>query len=133
MKLSYCYNLLRSLAYKRHLSLIYLFGISNCDRVVKARTILQSTQLDFKYIDFRKGNFSKHHIEQWLKKVSIDNIVSKRSKAWKDLTEQQQKSLFTDLDLQLLIDKPTLIKRPVLVIDKEITFGFDQKIYDTIK
>lgn len=113
--------------------MIYLFGINNCDRVVKARKILQSTQLDFEFIDFRKGSFSKHHIEQWLKKVSIDDIVSKRSKAWKDLTEQQQKSLFTGVELQLLIDNPTLIKRPVLVTDNHITFGFDQKIYDKIK
>ena len=112
--------------------MIYLFGISNCDRVVKARKILEQSGVEFEYIDFRKGNFSINHVKEWLERVSIDDMISKRSKAWGKLTEQQQKSLLSDPDPQLLFENETLVKRPVLVTKNIIHFGFKQSIYDEI-
>lgn len=112
--------------------MIKLFGISNCDRVVKARKILSSASVEFEYIDFRKGHFLTSHIEDWLSKVSINEIISQRSQAWKKLSPQQQKTLLSSPDLQFIVENPTLIKRPVLLTDDEIFFGFNQAKYDEV-
>lgn len=112
--------------------MIYLFGISNCDRLVKAKKMLQQSGVEFEYIDFRKGKFSVSHIESWLERVSIDELISKRSGGWKKLTEQQQTKLMANPDPALIFEHETLIKRPVLVADEVIHFGFKQSIYDAI-
>jgi len=112
--------------------MIYLFGISNCDRVVKARRILEQSGVAFEYIDFRKGNFKIEQVKEWLERASIDEIISKRSKAWGKLTEQQQADLLSDPDPQLLFENETLVKRPVLVTKDIIHLGFKQSVYDEI-
>jgi Spx/MgsR family transcriptional regulator len=110
--------------------LLCLFGINSCDRVVKAKKILSSAKVEFEYIDFRKGFFLTSHLADWLKKVTIDDVISLRSQAWKKLDQQQQQELLSSPNLQFIVDNPTLIKRPVLVTKDHIFFGFKQKIYE---
>lgn len=106
-----------------------LFGISNCDTVRKAKKWLETNQIDFEYIDFRKDQFSKEDIEAWLKKISFEDIVNQRSQAWKALTEEQKHDLIENKQFALLLDTPTLIKRPVLQTPEAILFGFKEAQY----
>lgn len=106
-----------------------LFGISNCDTVRKAKKWLEANQIDFEYIDFRKNQFSKEHIEDWLKKVNFEDIVNQRSQAWKALTDAQKHDLIENKQLALLLETPTLIKRPVLQTSETVLFGFKEAQY----
>lgn len=106
-----------------------LFGISNCDTVRKAKKWLEANQIDFNYIDFRKKDFSEKHIQEWLKTVDFDDIVNQRSQAWKALTDDQKHDLIELKQLALLLETPTLIKRPVLQTSETVLFGFKEPQY----
>ncbi len=112
--------------------MIQLFGISNCDRVTKAKKTLNDANVEFEYIDFRKDNFSTNYLEDWLKKVSITDVISQRSAAWQKLTTEERDNLLNDPCLKCIANNPTLIKRPVLVTKNNIYFGFNQKVYDEV-
>lgn len=106
-----------------------LFGISNCDTVRKAKKWLEANQVDFEYIDFRKNAFSKEHIQDWLKRAHFEDIVNQRSQAWKALTDEQKHDLIALKQIALLLETPTLIKRPVLQTSETLLFGFKEAQY----
>jgi len=108
-----------------------LFGISNCDTVRKAKKWLEANHVDFEYIDFRKNDFSEDHIQNWLQKVSFEDIVNQRSQAWKGLTDDQKRDLIAHKQIALLLETPTLIKRPVLHTSETLLFGFKEAQYQT--
>lgn len=109
-----------------------LYGIPNCDTVRKARKWLESNQVDFQFQDFRKNPLTIDTIQAWLKHHPMGVIVNKRSSGWKQLTETQQAELMNAEQLTLLIDMPTLIKRPVLQTKQQVLFGFNVKEYEKL-
>ena len=55
--------------------------------------------------------------------------MSRRSPVWKERSLPATKKQAIDLMLQ----QPSLIKRPVLVLGSEVVFGFDRDRYEKIK
>lgn len=105
-----------------------LYGISNCDTVRKARQFLENQKLDFQFHDFRKNGLTTDMLQHWLQFVDYAELVNKRSKTWKSLTDSQRQAI-ENQDLTLLTHYPSLIKRPVLVEDHRILIGFKAEIY----
>ena len=56
------------------------------------------------------------------------DFVSRRSPVWKERPLPATKKQAIDLMLQ----QPNLIKRPVLVLGSEVVFGFDKARYEAI-
>ncbi|NCN42990.1 MAG: arsenate reductase [Piscirickettsiaceae bacterium CG_4_9_14_3_um_filter_43_564] len=109
-----------------------LYGIPNCDTVRKARKFLESHQIDFQFQDFRKRPLTIDTLQAWLKHHPMSVIVNKRSTAWKQLDEPQQTALMNSQQPALLIENPTLIKRPVLQTAQQVLFGFNTKEYEKL-
>lgn len=112
--------------------MITLYGIPNCDTVRKARKCLDAHQVNYQFIDFRKDDFSIKDLQAWLNLSDFNAFLNPKSTAWKQLTEQQVLAVKEQHDLGLLIEYPTLIKRPVLVTDQDILFGFDEVRYQSL-
>ena len=108
-----------------------LYGIPNCDTVRKARKWLDSHQISYEFVDFRKGDFTENDIQAWLKLVPFETVLNPKSTAWKTLTAEQVQAVKSQQDLGLLVKHPTLIKRPVLFSDNLIIFGFNEAQYQT--
>lgn len=112
---------------------IDLYGIKNCDTVKKARTWLDKHDHSYTFHDFRSDGIDIEAIARWEKAVGKDSLINKRSTTWKQLNESQQQ-LFADQTLSeqaklLVLDNPTLIKRPVLETGKKVTVGFKADTY----
>jgi len=113
-----------------------IYGISNCDTVRKARKFLENKQCDFEFIDFRKDGLSIETVQEWLKFADFSVVVNKRSTSWRGLDDSQKALLSfdtaTDDALALLVEQPTLIKRPVLQTGDTVLFGFKEAEYQQI-
>ena len=62
-------------------------------------------------------------VRGWLASESADVLVNKRSTTWRTLT-QDQKDAEGDALITLIVENPTLVKRPVFESDKVIAVGF---------
>ncbi|HIE40169.1 MAG TPA: arsenate reductase [Thiomicrorhabdus sp.] len=113
-----------------------LYGIPNCDTVRKARKFLEKNQIDYQFHDFKKKGLSLSLIQIWLTQHPIEKLVNKRSTTWKQLSDIQKEQLMSQTNIALLTEYPTLIKRPVLQIDRApqptIMIGFDEKAYQIL-
>ena len=114
-----------------------LYGIKNCDTVKKAKKWLQQHEVDFTFHDFRSDGLTAADIKTWLKTIDKDMLINRRSTTWKQLPENAKTALTETAGLgamaiQVLLDSPTLIKRPVLQTGNTITVGFKTGDYQAL-
>ncbi|WP_269618028.1 ArsC family reductase [Zhongshania sp. BJYM1] len=109
-----------------------LYGIKNCDTVRAARRWLESHDVDFDFQDVRDSPLNADQLGAWLQQLGVDALVNKRSTTWKQLSEEQRKTLNADNAVNLLIEHPTLMKRPLLDTGSALHLGFKAADYQSL-
>ena len=122
--------------------MLTLYGISNCDQVRKARTWLKQHDIEYRFFNFKEDQLSKSILKTWISLTEFENIINKRSTSWRQLNDLE-KSTLSDTQqsnltnaINLVIEKPTLIKRPVLLsenkAERQIEVGFSPANYQKL-
>lgn len=110
--------------------MITLYGIKNCDTVKKARLWLGKQAIAYHFHDFRSDGLSRVQLEHFLRHCEGDLLLNRRSTTWKTLPDAQKIDLNDASTLiNLLLENPTLIKRPVLDTENKILVGFNTDDY----
>ena len=78
-----------------------------------------------KDIDINKEPPSREFLEKHIEADHFLDYVSTRSPVWKERPLPKSKKEAIDL----MMENPNLIKRPILVRGSKVTFGFDKKAY----
>ena len=116
---------------------ITLFGIPKCDTVKKARTWLEQQAIPFDFHNFKKEGLSVEQVELWLKKIDFDTLINRKGTSWRAWSEEQKNQAANKAGaLALVLENPSLIKRPVLQIgDNTLDYvgvGFNDQLYSSI-
>jgi arsenate reductase len=111
-----------------------VYGIPNCDTVKKARDWLDARGIAYAFHDFKKAGVDSALLRSWLADVPLDTLVNRRGTTWRALTDAQKASAETpDGAIALMIEKPSLIKRPVLGHGDRVTaVGFSADQYESL-
>lgn len=111
---------------------ITLYGIKNCDTIKKARKWLDDRDIDYTFHDVRADGLNSDTVQLWLDDLGWEALVNKRSTTWKSLDEAQRGGMDNASALQVIVDNPTLFKRPLLDIGHERHCGFSSEKYQDI-
>lgn len=108
-----------------------LFGIPNCSTVKKARDWLANNGVAYTFHDFKKNGVSHDLLEDWLSQMPREKLVNRAGMTWRNLTEAEKSAVIdANSALNLMLEKSSVIKRPVLVKDgKIICLGFSEASY----
>ena len=107
-----------------------VYGITNCNTVKKALNWLKEHNIGYEFHDFKKLGVSFEKLEQWDQRAGYDKFLNKQGLTWKQLEPAVKESIRTKHDaLQLLQQKTSMIKRPVIEDGDFLYFGFDEKVY----
>ena len=106
-----------------------LYGIKNCDTVKKARRWLDSRHVDYNFHDFREHGLEQSQLESWVKQVGWETLVNRRSTTWRGLSDTEKSTMNEQKAVQTMLAQPTLIKRPVLVMQENVMVGYNEKTY----
>ena len=104
--------------------MLTVYGIKQCDTCRKALKWLEAQGVEHRFHDFRVDGLQSGVLQDWLGSPFADKLVNRRSTTWRQLTDAQRLLQGHDL-AQLLLDNPTLIKRPVFVTDAIVAVGFN--------
>ena len=101
-----------------------IYGIKNCDTVKKAIKWLQQNEIEFEFFDFKKDVLTPQIVEQWFTHVDLNLLINKRGTTWRQLDDSQKN--FDDVEAlkSLVLEKPTLVKRPVVQTNDTWQVGF---------
>jgi len=106
--------------------MLTVYGVKQCDTCRKALKWLGGQGIDHRFHDFRVDGLEAELLQSWLDSPFADKLVNRRSTSWRQLTDEQRQ-LEGKAQIQLLLEFPTLIKRPVFVTDDIIAVGFNPK------
>lgn len=107
-----------------------VYGITNCNTVKKALIWLKAHQVDFEFHDFKKLGVTPQKLHEWDTKAGYEKFLNKQGLTWKQLDPQVKEGIKTAADaLQLLQQKTSMIKRPVIEDGGFLYFGFDEQVY----
>jgi len=104
---------------------IKVYGIKNCDTVKKALVYLNDHDVNYQFIDFRQNPISLQVLKKMVESVGWELLINRRSTTYRSLSEDEKSNINYDLILKL----PTLIKRPVLVQGEKTMVGFSEQQY----
>ncbi len=108
-----------------------LYGIRNCDTVRKARAWLDAHGIAYHFHDLRGDGIDAAMLNDWLRQIDTATLINTRGTTWRQLPESARQIADTAAAVQLMLEHPTLIKRPVLLHDGKITVGFAAANYET--
>jgi Spx/MgsR family transcriptional regulator len=108
-----------------------LFGIPNCSTVKKARDWLCLNNIVYEFHDFKKNGVTRALLELWLSQLHWEKLVNRSGMTWRNLSDSEKKAVIdASSALNLMLEKSSVIKRPVLVKDgKIICLGFNEADY----
>ena len=112
--------------------MITLYGISNCDTIKKAKKHLTDNNIEFTFHDYRKEGINEQMVAEFADKLDWEQLVNKRGTTYRALSDEQKKNLTKQNAIQLLVQQPAMIKRPVLVNGTDFYLGFKVAQYDEI-
>jgi Spx/MgsR family transcriptional regulator len=111
-----------------------VYGISNCSTVKKALIWLQQQGIAYQFHDYKKQGIDAATVSAWLQQQPWEKLVNRSGMTWRNLTPAEQASVSDAPSAQkLMLEKTSVIKRPLLVQDgKIIALGFDAQHYQEI-
>jgi len=112
--------------------MITLYGIPNCDRVRAARKWLEQQNISYRFHDVRATVLPRAQLQQWVEQLGFEALVNRRSTTWRQIPPSVREHLSADSAIELLQTQPTLMKRPVLEINSQLTVGYDEDEYRRI-
>jgi arsenate reductase len=111
-----------------------LYGIPNCNTVKKARDWLAQHDIPVEFHDFKKHGLDIAIAQNWLQQTDWSKLVNRSGLTWRGLPEERKQSIQdANAALSLMLEKTSVIKRPVLEQNGNLLHvGFDEVAYTKI-
>ncbi len=111
---------------------IEMFGIPNCDTIKKARKWLEAEGIDYQFHDYKKEGVDPELLKQWCHAAGWETLLNRRGTTWRKLADDVKESVDETSSIRLMVENPSMIKRPVLVSDGKVTVGFSAAVYQEL-
>jgi len=106
-----------------------IYGIKNCDTMSKAFAWLEANGVAYEFIDYKKAGVAESHLPDWNHRADWKKLLNTRGMMWKRLSDEERSDVDETKAHALMVDYPTLIKRPVLDTGKKLLVGFTPEDY----
>lgn len=109
---------------------VVIYGIKNCDTMKKARAWLDKRGVDYTFHDYKAEGISRAALEGWAKDVGWEVLLNRAGTTFRKLPEKDREGLTQAKAIKLMLDQPSMIKRPVLETGKSLLVGFKPEEYE---
>lgn len=103
---------------------ITIHGIPNCDTMKKARTWLEGQGIAYDFHDYKKAGISAEKLGAWADAVGWELLLNKAGTTFRKLPESDKAGIDRARAIALMVEQPSLIKRPVLEYPGGVLVGF---------
>ena len=109
---------------------ITVYGIPNCDTIKKTLDWYKQKNIPVNFYDYKKYGIKKEKLDQWCKQTGWELLLNKKSTTWRSLSVEDKEKITTEkMAIQLMIEYPTTIKRPVIEVNNKIIVGFNETYF----
>lgn len=109
---------------------VTIYGIKACDTMKKARVWLDEHGVAYAFHDYKTAGIDRAHLERWSKKVGWEKLLNRAGTTFKKLPEDKKEGLTEAKAIALMLEQPSMIKRPVLDLGGgKLVVGFKPELY----
>ena len=112
--------------------MLTIYGIPSCDTCRKARTWLTEHDQEYKFHDLRVDGLDMEMLQRWVRTLDWEKLLNTRSLTWRRVPEVDRAGMTLNKAMALMLDQPTLVKRPVLEREDFVAVGFSPANYENI-
>ena len=105
-----------------------IYHLKTCDTCRKAIKALRAAGRDPVLHDVRADGLDQPTIEALEAALGFEALVNKKSATWRGLSDEVKSGLSRDTAVALLIENPTLMKRPVIEHNGRYTVGWTKDV-----
>jgi len=102
-----------------------LYGVPTCDKIRKTQILLKNHQVNFEFVNVRKGPIPKEKLAKIVSLKGIDFVLNRNGILYRKLG-LKDKHLDNDQLFEELFNEQGMIKRPLIEIDSDYHIGYDE-------
>jgi Spx/MgsR family transcriptional regulator len=108
---------------------VTIYGIKNCDTMKKARAWLEGHGVAYAFHDYKADGIAGDLLKGWARVVGWETLLNRAGTTFRKLPEADKANLTEKRAIALMLDQPSMIKRPVLDAAGELIVGFKPETY----
>lgn len=112
--------------------MVKVYGIPNCDTMKKARKWLAEHDVAYQFHDYKKEGVDEKRLRGWVSQVGWETLLNRRGMMWRKLDDGVKAGIDEASAIQVMLETPSIIKRPVLEHGKTLQVGFKEADYEAI-
>jgi len=109
-----------------------LYGIPNCDTMKKARTWLESHDIAYEFHDYKKSGITRAKLVAWVKAMGWEVLLNRAGTTFRKLPDARKANIDERKAIELMLEQPSMIKRPVLERGATLLVGFNPDKYSKL-
>ena len=109
-----------------------IYGIKNCDTMKKARAWLEAEGIAYRFHDYKAQGIDPTRLEGWAKAVGWETLLNRAGTTFRKLPDADKKDITEKRAISLMLDQPSMIKRPVLEVGSRLLVGFKPASYQEV-
>ena len=112
---------------------VTIYGIKNCDTMKKARAWLDKKGVAYGFHDYKTAGIERGRIEGWAGKVGWETLLNRAGTTFRKLPDAEKQDIDEKRAIALMLEQPSMIKRPVLERGRKLLVGFSPEKYSALK
>jgi Spx/MgsR family transcriptional regulator len=108
---------------------VTVYGIKNCDTMKKARNWLEERGVAYNFHDYKAAGINREKLESWTNEAGWEAVLNRAGTTFRKLPDADRKILDQGKAVALMLDQPSMIKRPVVEADGKLLIGFKSDVY----
>ena len=112
--------------------MIKIYGIPNCDTMKKARAWLNDHDIAHGFHDYKKAGLDEAVLRAWVDELGWQALLNTRGMMWRKVPQDVKDRIDQDSAIALMLETPSMIKRPLLDTGDKRYVGFKSEQYEQI-
>ncbi len=101
-----------------------IYHLKTCDTCRKAIKVLKAAGHSTELTDVRADGLDTDFVNQLISDHGWEAVLNRRSTTWRGLTDADKTDVTDAKAAALILQHPTLLKRPVIMSDNKTTIGW---------
>ena len=111
---------------------VTIYGIKNCDTMKKARAWLDGHRVAYAFHDYKAAGIDRGRLEGWVRREGWTTLLNRAGTTFRKLPDAKKKDIDERRAIALMLEQPSMIKRPVLERGRKLLVGFSPETYSVL-
>ena len=98
----------------------------------KARSWLEASGVEHEFHDYKVSGIEAAKLTAWVKVVGWQTLLNRAGTTFRKVPDRAKQDLDEAKAIKLMLEQPSMIKRPVLERGKTLLVGFDPEKYSSL-